>query len=276
MWAKLGDPAPKYLPGYIVKKYNIPNIVSFDFTPKSLNKLSTYYHTLDIPEFVWQQNSGKAKIGTIYQKKTDDGRFVSMINSTYYDHDRLQLLKDQGKLGTLKDANEGLVMISWFNHPNLPKKNTPGALNIAAVEKGGPRYIASLLDLNQSDLPSLKALLESTKKNLKNDFGVGDSDKVNMYFHFPYQQSTIGLHLHIRVNQLHHELEVGKSFSLSEVIAHLEKNGDIRDLILERQQKYGGTIMNPGDVTNTLRDLGVPVRDVPNPFYDPNMRVAPE
>lgn len=267
---------PKYLPEYIVKKYNIPKIVSFDFTPQSLNKLSAYYHTLDIPDFLWQHNLGNYRAGTVYLKRTDDQRFVFAINDPYYNFDYLQKLKDGGRLKELKDSKQGLVFLSWFNHPNVPKVKTPGALNIQNIEKDGPRFLASLLDLKQSDLPSLRAMQENAKKTLKEDFGVTDSDKVQMYFHFPYMKDTIGLHLHIRVNHPAHDLEFGKSFFLSDAIAYLEKNSDIRGLILERQQMRGGTIMNPGGVSQTLKELGVPVKEVPNPFFDPSIRSIPE
>jgi hypothetical protein len=267
---------PKYLPEYIVKKYNVPKIVSFDFTPESLNKLSDYYHNLEIPDFLWQHSLGNYRPGTVYLKRTDDRRFVFAINDPYYDFNYLQKLKDEGRLKELKDSKKGLVFLSWFNHPNVPKEKTPGALNIKNIEKEGPKFLASLLDLKQSDLPSLRLMQENAKKALKDDFGVTDVDKVQMYFHFPYMKDTIGLHLHIRVNHPAHDLEFGKSFFLSDTIAYLEKNSDIRGLILERQQMRGGTIMNPGGVSQTLKELGVPVKEVPNPFYDPTIRSIPE
>ena len=48
--------------------------------------------------------------------------------------------------------------------------------------------------------------------------------KLKYFFHFPYKWDTVGLHLHIRVNQAFHPLEASKSFTLDNIISALEED----------------------------------------------------
>lgn len=274
-FAKLVGP-PRFHTEYIVKKYNTEKVVSFQFTPQTLDRLSDYYHEQKVPTFLWRHVRGIFHEGEVYLRRTTDQRFVFALNDPYYDANQLIQLKDNGKLHELKNSKKGLVFLAWYAHPKMPEKDLNDAFKISKIEEKSEKFLASLLDLRQSDLPSLKRLKAETTKVLEEDFGVNGTDDIKLYFHFPYMKDTLGLHLHIRVNHPAHELETGKSFLLDEVIEHLEKEGDIQKLILKRQKEKGGIIMNSGGVAHTLKEMGVPVNEVPNPYFDPYMQTIKE
>ncbi|MEX3640246.1 hypothetical protein [Paraburkholderia sp. BR14320] len=113
--------------------------------------------------------------------------------------------------------------------------------------RNGGEYLASILDLNRSHIPLLKSLRDKALHHLQAQYGVDEHDDVDLYFHFPYPDSTTTLHLHIRANQGLHPLEKAKSFTLDELIDGFSSGKKIDDIILERQVTYDGKIFrDPG------------------------------
>lgn len=101
-------------------------------------------------------------------------------------------------------------------------------------------YLASILDLEPKHINLLESLRNKIKDHLLQVYNVNESDSTMMYIHFPYADHAAGLHVHIRVNQLFHPFEENQSFTLDSIILHLKNNGDIFDLILEKQDNNGG------------------------------------
>ncbi len=85
----------------------------------------------------------------------------------------------------------------------------------------------------------LRSLREKTLKHLKHNYRVDEDDDVSMYFHFPYIDSTVTLHLHIRVNHGLHPSEKEYGFTLDEIIDGLSSGKSIDDLVLAHQDKNG-------------------------------------
>ncbi len=124
----------------------------------------------------------------------------------------------------------------------LPGKKTP--------------YLASVLDLTHEHLPDLIALREDTLNHLKENFGINtdstlqdppevNQDRVKLYFHFPYNDSTVTLHLHARVNQGTQPVEHGQEIQLDDVIKHLTTHDNIYDMILDNSPLLVTAIYRP-------------------------------
>jgi hypothetical protein len=135
---------------------------------------------------------------------------------------------------------------------------------ISDLEKKDPQsvYLATIMELTPTHLPFLKMLQESNYKHLIESYGVDPKkDKVEMYFHFPYPDSTTTLHMHIRINQARHPFEQARSFSISEIITCLEKNQKISELILKRKYLYNDNI-------DLLSDIeGICITETISPFF---------
>ena len=145
-------------------------------------------------------------------------------------------------------------------------------------EESGATYLASILDLKRSDVGSLEELKELSLKHLREQYGVTNEKKAKMFFHFPYSEATMTLHMHIRVDE-QHNLEKTSSFSIDEVIQSLKEHDSVIPLILSR--KY--TNSNGDEVSGVYKSLiydphlnipGYEVSTVPNPFYDPSLDVT--
>ena len=135
--------------------------------------------------------------------------------------------------------NQDLSLINIFNkemmnslaHP--PLKDTRTAVEI---EFGSPvKYLSSILDLSDDDIPMLTRLSEHLLEHLSEVYQVNPlEDKVQLFFHFPVAEDTATLHLHARVNKADHPLNEARSFALSEVINALSNGSNIIDMILAR------------------------------------------
>jgi hypothetical protein len=103
----------------------------------------------------------------------------------------------------------------------------------------GCHYLASILDLTKDDLAQLKNLKKTCLTHIQKIYGATlEKDFIEMYFHFPYPDSTTTLHLHIRINFGRHPMEKSRSFELDEVISALEQGKSIQKLILERNTYF--------------------------------------
>ena len=148
----------------------------------------------------------------------------------------------------------------FFNRTNSQKK-------IREIELASPQhpYLATILDLTSNHIDFLKNLRVTTLEHLEKVYEVNlNKDRIEMYFHFPYAESTTTLHLHIRVNQGHHPMESARSFPLDEVIDYLEKGEQISRLILQKNPYYL-------DDLDILHDtVGVSIEEAKNPHIFSN------
>ena len=256
----------------IAKKYNTPQAYRFSFTPDNLDKLSQSYREIKVPNHVleFMQNSSRHP----YQVWTKDSKSVLVLNLPYYKGEYIKQVINNKSLNKLKDGPGGLALGSWYVHPDRAKALAKSAkVTVGSLEENSDvRYLASILDLSSDDLPHLRQLQRTVSSELANTFNVGKADDVRVYFHFPYAEQTIGLHLHIRVNQATHNLEKAKSFELDTIIDHLESGGTIKELILKRQRLHGGYFANSGGAEGFIKSKDIaPVSIEPNPYFDPRL-----
>jgi hypothetical protein len=263
------------IPQKVMEKYNAEQTLQVTYTEKGLASLQLKYRNLKaLPAFLHNTMRGRPSPyrDLILENSrvftwADDGSFVTLPNSS----NEFNLFKDQR---TLKKYHEGFSLVSWVVDSRILKKfswkktdninesficylqgndNTYNTLSsyqffnrsnsqvdIKELELSDSKpYLATLLDLTADNLPLLRAMKETNELHLVNDYGVMLSeDKVEMYFHFPYAESTTTLHLHIRVNQGRHPMEIARSFSLDDIINWLESGYHINQLILKRSPMF--------------------------------------
>ncbi len=107
------------------------------------------------------------------------------------------------------------------------------------MEQGGVEYLASILDLKASHLDMLRSLKRNISDHLKSAYRVDENDDVGLYFHFPYIDSTVTLHIHIRVNHGLHPAEKEYGFTLDSIIDGLSSGKTIDDIVLAHQDRTG-------------------------------------
>ena len=98
------------------------------------------------------------------------------------------------------------------------------------------RYLETILDLHMNDLHWLKDLRRDIKQYMQDKFGYEtQNDSLQIYFHFPYEESKTTLHLHIRLNQEMLPVEKQKATQLEDVIHHFEQGkSDLSQLLKDR------------------------------------------
>ena len=179
---------------------------------------------------------------------------------------------------SLKLKDQGVTLCAWFIHPNLSSINddTRTLLRELSEESTSPKplieelraqcestavdsskeavrdektigqlkqdgeYLATILDLNASHIPMLKSLKEKTMRHLAEIYGVNKNDQVDLYFHFPYSEYTVTLHLHVRVNHGSHPSEEGRSLALDQIVSGLSEGKTIDEIILKKQDENNG------------------------------------
>ncbi|MBJ2066167.1 hypothetical protein [Serratia odorifera] len=164
----------------------------------------------------------------------------------------------------LKDRKHGVILGAWFVHPNqcicfideisperaseikdkLPVTNEYKNDNrtIKEIEANtGIKYLTSILDLDQSDVPALINLRNNVLSHIKKVYNVDKSvDNVRMAFHFPVSKENATLHLHISINRAHHPLDLARSFDLDQLITNLSQGKNVSELIIKRDESgYG-------------------------------------
>src|SRR4051794_3598262 len=82
---------------------------------------------------------------------------------------------------------------------------------------------------------------------------------------------TSSLHLHVRVNQGEHPLELTKSFGLDDLISGLESGDTINKMILRRQSANAGCYL--ANICSEIEKLiqgvpGISVVHISNPFLN--------
>ena len=130
------------------------------------------------------------------------------------------------------------------------------------VEQSGIPYLSGPFDYKAEHLNSLKLLRTMVLKHLFDEYGVNSDDKIELYYHTHYSISTTTMHLHIRINQIRHGLELDKSLTLDEIIDCLERGEDIKKIFLRR-----GVIHKELKSLPFLKATGYKVSEVDNPYY---------
>jgi len=126
-------------------------------------------------------------------------------------------------------------------------------------------FLATMMDLTIKDLDLLKEIRVKTIKYLEETYNLNlKKDRIEFFFHFPYAEATTTLHLHIRINQEIHPLERARSISLDEVIATLEKDGKIIDLIMLKNPYYIPFSQSVWDMLNERE--GISIKTTSNPY----------
>lgn len=248
----------KQIPKEKLIKYNTPDIVRYHFTNEDLEKLRDLYHSLPINSLVLDiYNFENENIDINIHKKfkhlitwDPELRFFIQPTPVYGDLDRLRT----ENLPHLKDSEYGVHLEVWTTYPHLLKNSylehfwfgsdfpqKKPHTTFKEIEDKENSYCVSILDLEQKHLPLLKSMKQEIYNNLKKYY-IKRDDHVNIFFHFPYAPKTASLHLHVRVNQQLHPLELAKSISLDLVIEKLEQGKNINEIILEQQALSQGYI----------------------------------
>eukprot|EP00808_Paulinella_micropora_P018380 g11650.t1 len=138
-----------------------------------------------------------------------------------------------------------------------------GQPTVAELEQqSGVPYLSGPLDFKVADLPGLLDLETMVRKHLARNYKVSEvEDLAELYFHTHYSISTHTAHLHVRVNQLRHPLELDKSIKLADCIRTLEQGQDTTSISLSR-----GVIHKELKSLDFLSGLGYPTRVIPNPY----------
>lgn len=130
------------------------------------------------------------------------------------------------------------------------------------VNKSNEPYLSGPFDYQQEHLESLKSLRKMVKAHLSEIYGVNESDKVELYFHTHYSVDTTTMHLHVRINQMRHGLELDKSVTLDDIINCLENGKSVKQTFMER-----GVIHKELKSSLFLQATGYKIKEVPNPYF---------
>ncbi|CAH6419859.1 Hypothetical protein HVR_LOCUS940 [uncultured virus] len=195
-----------------------------------------------------------------------------------------------------KDNSEGLGLIAWYIHSkykHVQAKQDGGSPRYgtyhtkeqlvshrrinswsqlrerdANAEKVGSLdgYISGPFDYNVTHFESLKQLRIDVLKHLRTEYGITEQDHVDLYFHTHYSVCTTTAHLHIRVNQHRHGLELDKSISLDKIIELLEQDVSSETPVIDEyvRRKY---VHKELKSLQFLKSNGFNTEIVWNPYY---------
>lgn len=97
-------------------------------------------------------------------------------------------------------------------------------------------YLVTILDLTPLHLPFLEKMRSAGKAHMADYYDYKpETDSLLMYFHFPTQDVSSTLHMHVTVNSAMSDSERARSFFLDPIIEHLRTHNNVFGLILERQ-----------------------------------------
>lgn len=318
-------------------KYNKTFCTKVTLTTAAIKPLQAAYHKIHgLPSFVNRFVHGRPTLERalfvnapemfhIFNTPYDTSKTILMTNPEYVDHKKF--LEDCKKESTsealkkLKNAPQGLGLVTWYLHPaSLPKElqavdsNDALQTRLTQLKKQAevfgdeakkfnyyrygqesmsslqrvtsfsklPRsesqatisdmeskseipYLACIFDLDDNKEKSL-IYLKDMRANILHDletiYGVTPEDKIKIYIHMPYLDTTTTLHLHIRINQGDHALENAKSFGLNEIIEQLESGSSVADMVIKR----GAILCTEYPIGEGIE--GINVETVPNPKRD--------
>lgn len=242
-----------------LNKYNTSEIVRYKFTQEGLEGLKKLYHKVPINSLImdlynFKEGSINVKLHKNFKNLVawdEEKRFFIEPTPIYGEVERF----NSHNLPYLKYSENGVHLELWVTYASLLKNSNleyfwfgsnfsqeKNQTTFQEIENFENPYLVSLLDLELRDLPLLKSIKEEVYKHLIKLYNVGKNDDVQLFFHFPYAPKTATLHLHIRVNQKIHPLELAKSISLDKVIEGFERHQSIQEIIFEQQELYQGYI----------------------------------
>lgn len=265
-----------------------------------------------INEGLWLRNSFDAVamkygLADVYYASEYSHYHLIGPNPSYYPYSDVE----QGRKGwkNVKNNEEGFGLIMWAVHPEQIKgtmfdeenrkelimgsekinilmdqlenvqKNMERTKDQEKIEsirnKSYIPYFASVLDLKQEHLELVKIWKRDMTATLRNfDVSEEKGDNVRLYFHWPYADDSVTLHIHARVNQGSHPLEEKESITVDKVIEILEQEKSVEEYILEKSLWYTTPEdyhflsqihgINPEIVPNTFK---LDSREVSNPSY---------
>ena len=207
------------------------------------------------------------------------------IHPSQRNEDMLETVKRSKILHTLKEKEGDLRYYSDQSRDRADsnsfargRTNSQLQQTIADLEKeSGKPYLASILDLTSNDIESLENLKEASIKHLREQYSVENEDDMKMFFHFPYPEDTVTLHMHIRVNDTQHDLDKSASFSIDEILESLKKEGSVIPLLLSRKCINPEGVVKSGFHKDIEEDTifskipGITINKVPNPFYNKDL-----
>lgn len=247
-----------YIPEGNFKKYNAALIdkIVFD-SEEALDLLRRKYHSFPEPDITVNIKNGEdlklnalLKISPKFMIWNNNKDFFIVPNPKYYDHEKVKTSKVSP-----------IALVGWHAPASEESEGDD------SISKFGNLLLRSLLDINPSHLPLLEEIKKMAIKQLY-DLPIGSFNEENvlMYFHFPYPKETSSLHLHVKVNQAIHPLEIHRSYQLDDVINHLKEGKSGIDLIWTHHRKYDGLYV-PHSATKDLNNIeGLDVKSVENPF----------
>lgn len=213
---------------------------------------------LDDPKLARQTRTGFGLIAWyIHPLILENSQYVSRKEIIEKAKQRGESLR-YGELGS-KDNVQKLHRVDSLSFLNERDESQPTKEELE--KKSGVPYLSGPFTYTVAQLADLRQLKEDIIRHLKEHYGVTDADKVDLYFHTHYSIDTNTAHLHIRVNQLHHGLELDKSIDLDEVITCLEKGKEVKSIFIER--RYLHTELRK---LSFLTNLGYEVHEVNNPY----------
>lgn len=260
----------------VIAKYNVPKVLSYNFTSQSLEQVKAGYHMLPVPKLlVTILDKTDPDTEQVLREVPDyftwnqSGDSLITINPSYTSPGAVAEGLRDNDLFTLKDR-EGVSSIIWYVHPNLINQIESSSnknITIAEIETESIPNLVTILDLEFQHIEMLQSWKEMALEYLRDKFGVVEGhDDIRLDFHFPYAFNTATLHLHARVNTPGHPLELSKSYSIDNVIGYLREGKDIKQLILDQQEQYGSSYF-PLETGNLLSSLGNgEPKEVDNPF----------
>lgn len=186
-------------------------------------------------------------------------------NCRYKNKDKIikELIKEKKSLryGTLANK-ENLNKLKRINsYSDLSKRKEDIKTTLSHLDESGEKYLCGPFDFTKEHLNSLKYLRDMILIHLVKIYGITPSDKVELYFHTHYNIATTTTHMHVRVNQYHHGLELDKSLTLDEIIMCLSKGERVRDLFKKRC-----VILKDSKSYDFLKNTGYLVKWVDNPY----------
>jgi hypothetical protein len=262
--------------GRATEKYQVPECTKLVVNDQSLNELRVAYHEITgVTNFL--RNVLDMKPGKDLEIFTHHPEYFSYLppidessngylifpNAPYIDPASLSKNPTQ-----LKDSRDGICLGAYAIHPNqnlllietmggpthisdrnLNNDYTDNTRSLADIAAGtNVKYLASILDLDSTDVPMLEKLKEHVLSHLSEIYDVDNNkEKIQLYFHFPAADVTATLHLHVRVNVADHPLNQDRSFNLSDIIDTLNSGHSINDLILKRHDGILYTLVNEND-----------------------------
>ncbi len=197
--------------------------------PVGLSLIAWSIHPSTLPDDL-QVATGSNQL---FHKKLDDIKAVAASPEG-----RLDAHSDSNRFFRYGPALTPPPRVSSYG--KLPRSDSQSTISRLETESGTP-YRACIFDFDLDPAASLTYLhwIRATiLSQLETVYGVTTDDKIKIYFHMPYLETTTTLHIHIRVNQADHGLEDGKSFGINEIIDALESGRSVAELVLDRGPIY--------------------------------------